>query len=191
MRYASLLILPLLLTCCMPYQELPVEYDYSYDGKFKKYKSFDLFIPASEEDKLSKNNEIEQLIINRMEFLGYERNEKKPNLLISYKVYIDSINFNGYNQPDIEYWAVSEEQDLDYNPMKFNLDQGTLLIQLYDRKQNKSIWQGYATTNFGSIVYNDQRSLRNAVLSILDKYRFFADGFEDNFETESLKTLEP
>lgn len=191
MRYASLLLLPLLLTCCMPYKELPVEYDYSYDGDFQKYKSFDLFIPASEEDKLAKNDVIEKLIIDRMKFLGYERNEKKPNLLISYKVYVDSINFNGYNQPEIEYWVVSQKKDLDYNPMKFNLKQGTLLIQLYDRKQNKSIWQGYATTNFGSIAYTDDRSLRNAVLSILDRYRFFAEGFEENFERRNVETLEP
>lgn len=191
MRYATLL-LPLLLTCCMPYKELPVEYDYSYDGDFNKYKTFDLFIPASEEDELSKNPMIEQLIVDRMKFLGYQRNEKRPNLLISYRIYADSLKFNGYNQPDIEYWMVSKKRDeMDYNPMKFNLTQGTLLIQLYDRKQNKSIWQGYATTHFGGIAYNDERSLRNAVLSILDKYRFFADGFEENFEFEKLKTLEP
>ena len=54
---------------------------------------------------------------------------------------------------------------------------GTLLIQLYDRRQNRSIWQGYATTEYGSIDFNNQRTLKNAVISILDKYRFWADGF--------------
>lgn len=190
MRYASYILLPLFLTCCMPYKELPVEYDYSYDGDFRKYKTFDLFMPASEEDMLAKNDVIESLIIDRMRFLGYKRNEKKPNLLISYKVYVDSINFNGYNQPDIDYWITSNKKRLDYDPLKFNLTKGTLLIQLYDRRQNKAIWQGYATTNFGDIVYNDMRSLRNAVLSILDKYRFFADGFEDGYRIKT-ETLEP
>lgn len=191
MRYVSLFLLPLLLlTCCMPYQELPVEYDYSYKGDFTKYKSFDLFVPATESDRLSKNPLIEQLIIDRMKFLGYERSEKKPNLLVSYKVYADSLNFNGYNQPDIEYWVKTQKEDIEYNPLKFNLKQGTLLIQLYDRKQNRSIWQGYATTNYGNIAYSDERALRNAVLSILDKYRFFAEGFQD-MQFKNVKSLTP
>lgn len=183
MRYVSLIfLLPLLLlTYCMPYKEMPVEYDYSYKGNFTKYKTFDLFVPATEKDKLAKDPAIEKLIIDRMKFLGYKRSEKKPNLLVSYKVYVDSLNFNGYNQPDISSWIKTQKQDLDYNPLKFKMAQGTLLIQLYDRKQNRSIWQGYATTNYGNITYNDERALRNAVLSILDKYRFFAQGFEEKF----------
>lgn len=191
MRYVSFFLLPLLLlTCCMPYKELPVEYDYSYRGDFTKYKTFDLFIPATEDDRLNQNPVIENLIIDRMKFLGYERSEKKPNLLVSYKVYADSLNFNGYNQPDIEYWVKTQKKDIDYNPLKFNLKEGTLLIQLYDRKQNRSIWQGYATTNYGNIAYHDERALRNAVLSILDKYRFFADGFQD-MQIKNVKNLNP
>lgn len=191
MRYVSLFLLLLLLTNCMPYKELPVEYDYSYQGDFNKYKTFDLFIPATEEDQLQKNEVIEKLIIDRMEFLGYERSSSSPNLLVSYKVYDDSLNFNGYNQPEIDFWIRSQKKDLDYNPMKFNLKNGTLLIQLYDRQQNRSIWQGYATTNYGSIAYNDERDLRNAVLSILDKYRFFADGFQENYEFRRMKSMTP
>jgi len=64
---------------------------------------------------------------------------------------------------------------------------GTLLIQLYDRKQEKLIWNGYATHLYGTIQYNNERQLRNAVISILDKYRFFADGYMEGEEiTEEL-----
>ena len=42
---------------------------------------------------------------------------------------------------------------LNYDPQKFNLNTGTLLIQFYDRRQNRSIWQGYATTQYGSIDF--------------------------------------
>jgi hypothetical protein len=51
------------------------------------------------------------------------------------------------------------------------------LIQFFDRRQNRAIWQGYATTLYGNIDFGNQRELRNAVISILDKYRFWADGF--------------
>jgi hypothetical protein len=56
---------------------------------------------------------------------------------------------------------------------------GTLLIQFYDRRQNRSIWQGYATTTYGTINFSNQRQMKNAVFSILDKYRFWAEGFEE------------
>jgi hypothetical protein len=57
------------------------------------------------------------------------------------------------------------------------LRQAHLLIQFYDRRQNRSIWQGYATTMYGSIDFKNNRHLKNAVISILDKYRFWAEGF--------------
>lgn len=192
MRYVSLTpLLLLLLTCCMPYKELPVEYDYSYDGDFTKYKTFDLFVPATDKDYLEQNPVIEDLIVDRMKFLGYKRSARRPNLLVSYKVYFDSLNFNGYNQPDLEFWMKTKNKDLEYSPLKFNLARGTLLIQLYDNRKNRSIWQGYATANYGDIVYNDQRALRNAVLSILDKYRVFAEGFEDRLSSDEFKSLTP
>ena len=89
----------------------------------------------------------------------------------------DSLKFNGYNQPDIEEWVETQRENLNYDQQKYNLKTGTLLIQFYDRWQNRSIWQGYATTLYGSIDFNSNRHLKNAVISILDKYRFWADGF--------------
>jgi hypothetical protein len=92
-------------------------------------------------------------------------------------MFYDSLRFHGYNQPDIEEWVRSQNENLTYEAKNFNLSTGTLLIQFYDRRQNRSIWQGYATTMYGSIDFNNNRHLRNAVISILDKYRFWAEGF--------------
>ena len=35
-----------LFASCLGYKELPVEYDYSYKGNFKKYRTFDIMKPA-------------------------------------------------------------------------------------------------------------------------------------------------
>ena len=179
----TLLFLGLLsfsLAGCFAYKELPVEYDYSYNGRFTKYRSFDLFEqPVIDGDSSMERSIIEKTIISKMKFQGYKRKKEKPNLLIAYKIFYDSLTFNGYSQPDIETWVRSYDEDEDYNSKKLSLRTGTVLIQFYDRKQQKSIWQGYATSNFGDIQYEDERNLRNAVISILDKYRFLADGFLD------------
>lgn len=164
-------------TSCLGYKELPVEYDYSYKGNFKKYKTFDIMRPAGSLDSSMRNTTIERSILSRMKFLGYRQTDNKPHLLVSFKMFQDSMRFKGYNQPEIEQWVASQKENIDYNPKKLDLKSGTLLIQLYDRKQNRSIWQGYSTDLYGAIDFNDKRTLRNAVISILDKYRFWAEGF--------------
>jgi hypothetical protein len=169
--------LVVLLTSCLGYKELPVEYDYSYKGNFKKYRTFDIMKPAGLNDSTMTNSIIEKSIVARMKFLGYRQSSNKPHLIIGFKMFDDSLRFNGYTQPDIEEWVKNQKEDLNYDAQKFNLNTGTLLIQFYDRRQNRSIWQGYATTMYGSIDFNNTRHLKNAVISILDKYRFWAEGF--------------
>jgi hypothetical protein len=176
--YPSIITL-ILFASCLGYKELPVEYDYSYKGNFKKYRTFDIMKPAGPADSTMTNEVIEKSIVARMKFLGYRQNSSKPHLIVGFKMFNDSLKFNGYIQPDIEDWVKNQADDIEYDPQKFNLNSGTLLIQFYDRRQNRSIWQGYATTQYGSIDFQNSRHLRNAVISILDKYRFWAEGFMD------------
>ena len=171
------LVVLALFTSCLGYKELPVEYDYSYKGNFKKYRTFDIMKPAGPADSSMVNSIIEKSIVARMKFLGYRQSENKPHLIIGFKMFNDSLRFNGYNQPAIEEWVKTQNDNIEYDAQKFTMSTGTLLIQFYDRRQNRSIWQGYATTMYGSIDFNNSRHLRNAVISILDKYRFWAEGF--------------
>lgn len=171
------LFLVILLSSCLGYKELPVEYDYSYRGNFKKYRTFEIMRPLGLVDSSMVNAVIEKSIISRMRFLGYKQSEHRPHLIIGFKMYTDSLKFNGYDQPEIEVWMKSQNAELNYDQKKVNLKSGTLLIQFFDRRQNRSIWQGYATTVYGGIDFHNNRHLKNAVISILDKYRFWADGF--------------
>ena len=174
------LLLFLIMFCsCLGYKELPVEYDYSYHGNFKKYRTYDLMKPIGFLDSTMSNETIEKSILSRMKFLGYKQSDHRPHLIVAYKMFPDSLNFSGYNQPEIEDWMKNRSNDLNYDKQKFSMSKGTLLIQFFDRRQNRSIWQGYATMNYGSIDFNNDRHVRNAVISILDKYRFWAEGFVD------------
>ncbi|MGE0589144.1 MAG: DUF4136 domain-containing protein [Cyclobacteriaceae bacterium] len=172
-----LVFITVVLSSCLGYKELPVEYDYSYSGTFKKYRTFDIMRPVGAVDSTMTNKMIENSILSRMKFLGYRQTDRRPHLIVGFKMFTDSLSFNGYVQPDIEEWVKGQDQTLNYDPLKYNMKSGTLLIQLFDRRQNRSIWQGYATTLYGGIDFQNQRHLKNAVISILDKYRFWADGF--------------
>ena len=177
--YAPLVCL-FLLSSCLAYKELPVEYDYSYRGNFKRYRTFDIMKQAGAVDSTMTNSVVEKSILSRMKFLGYKQTANKPHLIISFKMFPDSLKFRGYEQPDIEAWIETEIESLKYHKKKLDMTTGTLLIQFFDRRQNRSIWQGYSTSVYGDIDFNDNRNLRNAVISILDKYRFWAEGFIEN-----------
>jgi len=178
-----LLFVVLFLSGCYSYREYPVEYDYSYHGKFRKYKSFAFLENSSAvKDTTVSHVVIEDIIKARLQTQGYNYKLEKPNLLVSYKIYYDSLNFRGYDQPDIESWSKYEKEDVEYNPRKYDLRKGTLLIQLYDRKQERSVWQGYATGVYGNIYFNNERQLKIAVRSILDRYQFLAEDFMENKE---------
>ena len=180
------LILVTILSGCYSYREYPVEYDYSYHGKFKKYKSY-AFLENADTQAVDPeidltNQIIEQVIESRLATQGYKLKADKPNLLVSYRVYYDSLNFRGYDQPEIENWVKFSKVDENYDLRKYDLKKGTLLIQLYDRKQERSIWQGYATGVYGNIYFNNERQLKIAVRSILDRYKFLAEDFMENKE---------
>ncbi|MGB3617754.1 MAG: DUF4136 domain-containing protein [Catalinimonas sp.] len=178
--YSLLLILAMVgFSGCFGFRSYVVESDYSYYGQFKKYKSFDFFTEMNA-DAVSNAEDtlIRELIQQRLELQGYKRTQRNPNLMIAYKVFYDDFNFKGYNQPKIEQWVRSAEEDEAYDPVKYRLQEGTLLILLYDNKRDKAIWQGYASGLFGDeFALTSKRHIRRAVRSIFDQYQFLADGF--------------
>jgi hypothetical protein len=173
--FVFILLLVIGIGACMSYRELPVEYDYSFKGRFHKYNSYDFFSvnEFQGDDTLNIRSSIEQ----HMNFLGYKRKKNKPDLYLNYAIFKDSLKFRGYDQPDINVWAKRRDNDLEYEKLNFDLRNGTLLIQVFDRKMNSSIWQGYATDTYQKMDFYNNQEVRNAVKSILNKYQFFADGF--------------
>jgi hypothetical protein len=176
---AALITAALAFTNCSASQKIKVEYDYSYHGKFKKYKSFDFVKDLTLDDTVQNPQRliIEDEIRFRMGLIGYKQTDKKPDLLISYRIFFDDLRFTGFNQPDIEEWIRYEDEKEKYDPVKYNLRQGTLLILLFDGKQQRTIWQGYASGIFGNALFASEKMLKRPVRAIFDRYRFLAEGF--------------
>lgn len=186
MKNAGLILMVVLVaaSACMRRDRFMIESDYSFRADFKKYKSFCMASNMQLEGDSSMSNPIiEREIQNRLELHGYRKTTKKPSLLVFHKIYYKDFRFQGYNQPELnrESWIPKEDLDENdgegYDPIKYTLREGTLLIQLVDTKRDITIWQGYASGVFDEAALNNERYLRRAVRSIFDKYGFFADGF--------------
>jgi hypothetical protein len=158
-----------------------VESDYSYQSDFKKYKNFAVINRvAVDRDSSMANPVISREIEDRMRLQGYKSVQKKPNLLVFHKIYYDDLLFQGFRQPEMEAWVkaeVNEEEDAKYDPTKYDLKKGTLLIQMVDSRNHHVVWQGYASGLFSENSPKGSKFFRKAVRSIFDQYRAFAEGY--------------
>ncbi len=108
-RLLPLVIVAGVFSGCASYYDRIIESDYSYNGKFSKYDSFDFMI--NQEAGVDDNNKelVEKFIGQRMRTLGFSKRDKKPSILVSYKVYYDDFNMKGYAQPNFTSWVRSAE----------------------------------------------------------------------------------
>ena len=175
---------------CFSTKDYIVESDYSYKGKFKKYKTY-MFIESNYQDPTVDNTvdaTLKRMIKNRMGAQGYQLNTKKPDLLVNYKLFVEDLEFLGCNQPSLEYWVKHSRYDedgekIDYDEDAYNFEthdlaEGALLITFFDRKKHFSVWQGYSSGFFSTEIQNNDRYLRAAVNKIFDEYRLIAEGYE-------------
>ena len=169
-----LLLVSVVFGSCMRNEYL-VESDYSYAGSFKNYKTFDFMTEiGANKDSVEQREAIQNAIHRRMELQGYKFNKKKPDLLVSYKMFYGDFDFYGYNQLDFENWLVYESEDEAYDPVTYDMYEGTIIVILWDRKKRRVVWQGYATTMFGN-PYQNEKYIKWAVRSIFDQYRIFGE----------------
>lgn len=178
------LILPafvfiMILSSCLGSRDFVVESDYSYYGNFKKYKTYSFIdMQKFNEDTLIPENLIKDAIKFRMSLLGYQEDRQNPNILVGYKMFFSDFIFKGWDQPELEKWL--DQQNIDeetYDPVKYHLKQGTLMILFLDKKQEKAIWQGYNSGLIDTRTIDNERFVKGTVRTIFDKYRVFAEGY--------------
>jgi hypothetical protein len=191
----------LLMSSCAVYYSHVIESDYSYEGNFNKYKTFDFAVGGKFEGNSLQQQVIEKFLQQRMESWGYRYNTEKPNLVVFYNLYYDSFDFQSYKQPDFESWVtwnfptadeqikLKKEMSRDeylkhkrrakydsevYQKVPYRMQEGTVLISFYDPKKNETIWQGYATGLLPDEELANERILQHTVTQILDEYRVLA-----------------
>lgn len=156
---------------CMP-GKLFVEHDYSYEGHFKNYSSFN-FLECEFIDSTLLCSDIQDAIRHQMEARGYKVSNRSPNLLVSYNIFRSDLRFRGYQQPVIKDWVVREDDDATYKRIDYNLDEGTLMISLIDAETYQVIWKGYASKMMRNPNFKNNY-FKGIVRSIFDQYPLMA-----------------
>ena len=164
MKSLATLLLFVLLVCtsCFSSKDYVTDYDYNYTGSFKKYKTF-AFVEPTDIDTVILTSVLNSTIGARLGSQGFREQEEKPDMLVSYKIFSDSIRYRGYVQPEFDYWLnrtgetfrnnegeIEREQEKDetYNMVKYAENDGMLVIYVIDSKKGNTIWQGYTAATF-------------------------------------------
>lgn len=180
-----LLFLAILTASCFSSKDYVTDYDYNYTGSFKKYKTF-AFVESPELDTTIFSPVLNATIGARLGSQGFREQESKPDLLVSYKIFTDSIRYRGYVQPEFDYWMnrtgltfrndegeIEREQEKDetYNQVKYSQNKGMLVIYVIDSKKGNTIWQGYTAADFDLASPNFSADITRAAYRVMNEFK--------------------
>ncbi len=180
-----LILLTVLATSCFSSKDYVTDYDYNYTGSFKKYKTF-AFVESNQFESTALTSVLNSTIGARLGSQGYREQESKPDMLVSYKIFSDSIRYRGYVQPEFDYWLnrtgmtyrnddgeIEREQEKDetYNQVKYAENSGMLVIYVIDSKKGNTIWQGYTAAKFDAESPTFQSDITRAAYRVMNEFK--------------------
>jgi hypothetical protein len=182
LSFIGVLVLTLVAGCNTG-RKVFVEHDYSYETNFKDYSSYTFL--ECERDTNNLCTEIYEAIRRQMQVRGYKLSAEKPTLLVNYGIFYDNIRYQGYMQPVIKSWVDTENDGFRYEPIKYALDKGTIIVSLIDAESDQVVWRGYASGIFkGAETTNNY--YRSVVRHIFDQYPLFAKGYDPRKYSEQV-----
>lgn len=138
----------LLVICVSPAicQEL-VAVDESADADFGNYETYtwtsemnNTTSDANISDQ-SLNLAIQEAISNELDDLGYTRNSGDPDFIVSYRILKEDTQLQGKPEtPNISPMTTAGDELRTYD-----VEAGTLVVQLLDKEEGTMVWQGFAS----------------------------------------------
>lgn len=168
LKYILILVVVLFTQCTT--SSLPtVKTDYDKDADFSVYKTFNWSADIDNQkdshpilDNSLVRKRIKNAIRSEMEGRGYVMSEN-PDLLINFHMVIEERT--GYTTiPSYNYWWRD-------NVRPYNYKEGTLIIDLIDRRQNQLVWQGYTDGIAHQNPEKMEERIRSAISLIFQAYR--------------------
>lgn len=180
MKKLGLIVMGFFVISSCTQSEYLVESDYDPDTEFDQYDSYYFASHARNDnvvfflDDLTLKGNIREEVRNELEALGYNYTTSNPDLLVNFRVFEDPVNLQGYQQEDYDYW-VEDVIDTD-NIKTYNLDAGSLVVEMADAETGQVVWTGYASglMNEGKFDKSKQ-AIASAVEKIYSEYDYRAN----------------
>ncbi len=139
--------------------------DYEREVDFNMYKTYEVYNHANGFPKGANpinKQRIERAIKKEMIELGYEASEE-PDLLVSWYVTVEDKRVMDVYRDFYHRWAY-------YAVNVYEYQEGTLVIDMIDRKKNEVVWHGKTSERVYEGMPNVDKKIKKAVQSMLEKY---------------------
>lgn len=159
-------------------QSITVESHEVEDTDYGKYKSF--YWTSQVDNKLDEGHyflddlilkdQVREAVKGELLGLGYEMDQIEPDLLVNFRVFDEATRLRGTTEGYGDtYWGIGNVNQMDTT--SYQVDAGTLLINLVDRETGTIVWNGFASGLIdGDSFIKDKGKIHEAVNMIFDDY---------------------
>ena len=159
-------------------QTIKVESDRSLNADFSKFKTFYFSSQADAwlDEGLYFLNDlhmkamIRDAVKSELMGLGYRMQSYQPDLVVNFRVFEKPTTITGFEGYGTSYWGSEKYREIS-DKTSYDIDAGTLLISIADRKSGSIVWQGFASGLIDNKAFvKDESKVRQAVNMIFDEY---------------------
>jgi hypothetical protein len=160
-------------------QTITVESDRSLDTDFSNFKTFYWSSQADawlDEGGMYFLNDLGMKAIIRdavkgeMMGLGYQMQSFEPDLIVNFRVFDKPVTLKGFEGYGVSYWTGQPYRQIS-DTTSYNVEAGTLLLSMADRKSGQVVWQGFASGLIENNVFvKEEGRIRQAVNMIFEEF---------------------
>lgn len=119
--------------------------------------------------------EIRDAVKHELDSRGYAHTAGQPDLIVNFRVFDKPTEIQSVDQLGSTYWAAGELNGYT-SPETVQLEKGSLMVHLVDRKTGKLVWQGYASGLMdGNVFTKEGNKIDEAVSLVFDRFNHRAD----------------
>ncbi|MDJ1483830.1 DUF4136 domain-containing protein [Cytophagaceae bacterium DM2B3-1] len=110
-----------------------------------------------------------------MDGRGYEKVSQSPDIIVNFRVFDQPTTLKGYTGYGTSYWG-SQEVRQPEDTTSYNVERGTLIVNVIDTKSGETIWRGFASGLMNGTAFNkEEEKIKEAVNLIYQDYPARAD----------------
>jgi hypothetical protein len=174
--------LVLLFAAAGTYAQVSVHSQQANNIDYSKYKNFTWASGISNDlepgvyflNDLVLKAQIREAVKGELMGRGYQLNESRDqsDMLVNFRIFDKPVTLKTGADYGENYWGdTAADYTYDTEETSYDVQAGTLLISLADRKSGKVFWQGFASGLIDNSQFvKDEVKIREAVKSIFDEY---------------------
>lgn len=159
-------------------QTITVASDRNLETDFEKFSTYDFASQVDNEldegifflNDLVFKGQIRDAVNSELMGLGYSQTDVEPDLIVNFRVFERSTRIKGTDGYGQDYWGSEMYRSIS-DTTSYEVEPGTLMVTLVDRKTGAMVWHGFASGLIDNNAFiKDEGKIHEAVNLIFEEY---------------------